>query len=386
MPRVPHLAFLASFSALMFVACAGSETENIPRQDTFEITGSDGTKLRGETLGVFEEPWALAFLPNGNLLITEKDFRMVLVESDGNLLGEIQGVPTAEVVGQGGFADVTLHPDFETNGQIYISYIETEENRSGSIVQVGNLVLNENGGTLSDLKTIWTQTPKLDGGRHFSQRLIFDRDGYLFITSGDRGRKNPSQEMDNNLGKIIRLHADGSIPEDNPFAGQGGVKEQFWSIGHRNPLGIALDGEGYLWSNEMGPRGGDELNRIVKGENYGWPIVSDGRNYVMTDIPDHDTREDFKPPAISWVPSISPSSLMIYDGPAFSDWQGDALLSALSGEAIVRVSITGEKATEEARYAWGERVRAINIGADGSIYALEDGFEGRLIRITPPTN
>ncbi len=360
----------------------GDVTRELPA-NAFEIKGSDGVVLIAESLGQFEEPWAMTFLPDGNLLVNEKEGRIKLVTADGDVLGQISGVPESEVAGQGGFADLALHPDFENNKKVYISYIEAEGDLYGSVVESGTLNLTSSGGELTDIERIWTQSPKVDTGRHFSQRLLFDKDGYLFITSGDRGGQTPAQDMNGNLGKLIRLNDDGSLPDDNPFAGQGGIKEQFWSIGHRNPLGIAMDADGQIWENEMGPRGGDELNRIVKGENYGWPVVSDGRNYSMLDIPDHDTRDDFKTPAISWVPSISPGSLIIYTGDVFADWKGNALMGGLSGQAIVRVSLDGEKGTEEARYSWDERVREIERGPDGAIYVLEDGFEGRLLRITP---
>lgn len=373
-----RFGILVTTTMLILSGCASAE-----REDVFNVIGDDGQVLSVEKLAVFEEPWAMTFLPDGNLLVTEKEGRIKLIKPDGALIGDIVGVPNVEVWGQGGFADLALHPDFENNKIVYMSYIENEGELAGSVVEFATLNLTSTGGELVDRKRIWTQTPKVDGGRHFSQRLLFDTEGHLLITSGERGQKKPSQELENNLGKIIRLNDDGSIPADNPFAGQGGIKEQFWSIGHRNPLGIALDNDGQIWSNEMGPMGGDELNRVVKGANYGWPIVSDGRNYVMTDIPDHDTKPDYAAPSISWVPSISPANLIIYDGSMFADWQGNALMGGLSGKALVRVSLNGDRAKEEARYSWGERVREIEQGPDGALYVLEDGFEGRLLKVMP---
>ncbi len=378
MTRLMHTKLLTALSFLVISCCA-----NAQQGDEFEVRGTDGFSLAVQVIGQFEEPWAMTFLPDGRLLVTEKEGRIKLVAPEGNVLGEISGVPASEVIGQGGFADITLHPDFENNGRIYMSFLETEGELSGSVVEYATLALNDAGGEITDRKRIWTQLPKIDGGRHYSQRLLFDQEGYLFITSGDRGEQKPAQDMDGNLGKIIRLHDDGRIPADNPFVGEGGVQEQFWSIGHRNPLGLTLDAEGQIWEHEMGPRGGDELNRIVKGENYGWPVVSDGRNYSMLDIPDHDTRPDFKAPAISWVPSVSPSSIVIYDGDLFKGWNGNAVISTLSGTAIVRVSMVGEVATEEAQYYTPERLREIEQAPDGSLYVLEDGYEGRLLRVTP---
>jgi glucose/arabinose dehydrogenase len=212
---------------------------------------------------------------------------------------------------------------------------------------------------------------------------LFSTDGYLFISSGERQKFDPAQDMQGNLGKIVRLTEWGDIPEDNPFVDQGGVTAQIWSLGHRNPLGIAFDLEGRLWNSEMGPRGGDELNLVRKGENYGYPIVSNGRHYNFVDIPDHDTRPDFEAPAVWWTPVISPGGLIIYSGDLFSEWRGDALIPGLSSEALVRVEIDGDEAREAERYEMGERIRAVQQGPNGTIWLLEDGNAGRLLRLTP---
>jgi glucose/arabinose dehydrogenase len=251
------------------------------------------------------------------------------------------------------------------------------------VVVRGRLELTEAGGRVTGLERVWTQEPKLGGGRHFAHRLAFGPDGMLFITSGDRGRQDPAQDMGVNLGKIVRLMPDGAIPADNPFVDRGGIAREFWTVGHRNPLGIDFAPDGRLWSNEMGPRGGDELNLIVRGQNYGWPVVSDGINYSGVPIPDHDTADRFKEPAISWVPSISPSGLIIYDGAMVPAWQGDAIMGALSGRALVRVDIDGSDAREAERFSWNTRVREVEEGPDGAIWLLEDGRGGRLLRLTP---
>ncbi|MEL6748083.1 MAG: PQQ-dependent sugar dehydrogenase, partial [Pseudomonadota bacterium] len=237
---------------------------------------------------------------------------------------------------------------------------------------------------LTDLERIWTQTPKKRSGRHFSHRLLFDRDGMLFITSGDRGEQTPAQDFQQALGKLIRLNADGSVPSDNPFQDRGDLAKSYWSVGHRNQLGIALDAQGRIWAHEMGPRHGDELNLIVRGENYGWPTVSNGDNYSGRPIPDHNTQPQFEKPKAYWVPAISPAGLIIYSGDTFADWQGDALIGGLSSQALVRVDIDDTAATEAERFTWGARVREVEQGPDGAIWVLEDG--GRLLRLTPATN
>ncbi|MEO1651346.1 MAG: PQQ-dependent sugar dehydrogenase, partial [Pseudomonadota bacterium] len=230
---------------------------------------------------------------------------------------------------------------------------------------------------------IWTQTPKLPGRGHYSHRIAFDGDGKLFITSGDRQKQYPAQEWDMALGKIIRLNDDGTVPRDNPYQDKGELAKTYWSTGHRNLLGIAFDENGQLWSHEMGPRHGDELNVIIKGENYGWPVVSDGDNYSGVPIPDHSTRPEFKKPAESWVPAISPAGFVIYNGDVFADWKGDGFLGGLSSRALVRVDITGDQAKEAERFSWGKRIREVEQGPDGALYVLEDRSGARLLKLTP---
>ena len=349
--------------------------------NTFNITGSDGISITATVLNLFDEPWAMTLLPDGRLLVTEKTGALVLVGPNGERQADISGMPSVSARGQGGLGDIILHPDFENNQRIYLSYVEREGGRSGAAVDTAVLSLSEGDGALTDRQRIWTQTPKESGGRHYAYRLIFDTNGYLFITSGDRGQQSPAQDMGSTLGKIIRLHDDGRVPDDNPFAGGSEVQAQIWSLGHRNPLGIALDANGQIWAHEMGPRGGDELNRIVRGANYGWPVVSDGRQYSGRRIPDHNTTDAFTKPAISWVPAISPAGLVIYQGAEFSDWQGHALIGALGGRALVRVSLSEDIATEVARYKWNERVREIEELPSGALLILEDGNGGRLLKL-----
>jgi glucose/arabinose dehydrogenase len=223
----------------------------------------------------------------------------------------------------------------------------------------------------------------MSGRGHYGHRIAFSPDGHLFISSGDRQEFTPAQDMNANLGKILRLKDDGSIPADNPFASRGGVAAQIWSLGHRNPLGIAFAADGRLWENEMGPQGGDEFNLIERGSNYGYPIVSNGDHYGGKDIPDHSTRPEFNAPEITWTPVISPSSMIFYTGSAYPGWRGSALIGGLSSKALIRVTISGNTAREAQRWAMGERIREVEQGPDGIVYVLEDGKNARLLRLRP---
>lgn len=332
----------------------------------------------------FDEPWAMAVLPDGALLVTEKRGRLKLVRPGGAPV-EISGAPEVAYGGQGGFGDVVLHPKFEETGWIYLSYAEPgERDKRGAAVARARLVREGEGGRLEGLQVIWRQQPKDDGGGHYGHRLAFDRDGFLFVSSGDRQLLDPAQDMSGNLGKLLRLRDDGSVPPDNPFAVQGGVAAQVWTLGHRNPLGIAFDDDGRLWAIEMGPRGGDELNLIVRGRNYGWPRVSNGNHYSGGNIPDHSTDAKYEAPKLDWTPVIAPGDLLVYSGAAFPDWRGDLLTPGLSSEALIRIEIEGDRAREAARYPMERRMRAIEQGPKGEIYLLEDGGKARLLRLDDP--
>lgn len=333
----------------------------------------------------FNEPWAMALLPDGRLLVTEKSGKLKLFDPGKGSQTRIEGVPQVAYGGQGGLGDVVLHPQFAQNGWVYFSYAEanTREQR-GAVVARAKLVLDaQGGGSLSGLQVIWRQKPKLSGQGHYGHRLLFDAAGLLFVSSGERQAFDPAQDMRGNLGKILRLRDDGTVPPDNPFAAHGGVGAQIWTLGHRNPLGIAFDAQGRLWEVEMGPRGGDEFNLIERGKNYGYPIVSDGDHYDGREIPDHHTRPEFAKPWLTWTPVISPSSLIVYSGQLFGDWRGDFLIGGLSGEALVRVRVEGQTAREVARYPMGKRIRAVREGPDGALWLLEDGPGARLLKLTP---
>jgi glucose/arabinose dehydrogenase len=346
-----------------------------------------------------DEPWAMAFLPDGRVLVTEKRGALKIVSADGGKIGDVEGVPNVAYGGQGGFGDVVLHPEFADNSLVYMSFAEAGRGgEAGAAVARARLALDgAGGGALEDLAVIWRQVPKVSGQGHYGHRIAFAPDGHLYISSGERQKFDPAQDMTVNLGKIVRLNDDGSVPADNPFAaGQspGGssataapgaaVTAQIWTLGHRNPLGLAFDARGRLWNVEMGPRGGDELNLVERGANYGWPIVSNGDHYSGEPIPDHPTRPEFHPPAVFWNPVISPSSLAFYSGSEFPEWQGDAFIGGLSSQSLVRIELDGTSAREAQRFAMGAEIRAVRQGPDGAIWLLQDGRDGRLLRLSKP--
>lgn len=357
---------------------------------TMEVQGTAGSKIKTTIVAEFDQPWAMTFLPDKTLLVTTKPGKMFRVHMDGTK-HRVEGVPDVAVGGQGGLGDVVIHPDFSNNNWIYLSYIVIgEASKRGAIVVRAKLGLNERGGgTLSDLTTIWKQYPKTSGRGHFSHRLAFGpgngaHQGKLLITSGDRQLQSPAQDMALGLGKIIRLNDDGSVPADNPWAdgSKGEPARTFWSLGHRNLLGIAFDLDGKLWATEMGPRHGDELNLIEKGRNYGWPIVSEGKHYSGQNIPNHDTRPEFYAPKTYWVPSIAPSGLVIYSGKSFPKWQGNAFIGGLVSRALIRVELIDDTAREVERFKWEKRVREVEQGPIGDLWVLEDKQGARLLKLS----
>jgi len=357
---------------LLQAACSGSSA--VAQDRPFQVA----------EIGRFEEPWAMTFLPSGDLLVTEKRGVLKLRRPDGQVL-DVAGVPRVSYGGQGGFGDVVLHPDFAQNRLVYLSWVEAGDNGTrGAVVGRARFNFGESGPSLSDLQIIWRQQPKVDGGNHFSHRIAFGPDGKLYISSGERFQFAPAQNPAVNLGKVVRLNDDGSLPADNPFAARGGVAAQVWTLGHRNLLGLAFDAGGRLWEVEMGPMGGDELNLIQRGRNYGWPRASNGSNYDGSDIPDHRPGDGFEPPKVWWNPSISPASLIIYSGAMFPAWRGDAIIGALSGEALIRVHLDGETAQKADQWPMGARIREVEQAPDGAIWLLQDGPSGgRLLRLTP---
>ena len=354
----------------------------------FEIEGTKGTTLEATEVATFDEPWAMAFLPDGSMLVTTKPGQLFHVV-DGKKT-EVANMFDVAYGGQGGLGDVVLDPDFESNDRIWLSYVETLDKGAtrGAAVVTAKLDRSGDAPKLTDIRKVWRQEPHLPGKGHFSHRIAFgpkgsDQEGFVFITSGDRQKQSPAQNWDQNLGKVIRLNMDGTVPADNPFQDKGELAKTYWSVGHRNLLGIDFDAEGRLWTHEMGPRHGDELNLTQAGENYGWPIVSNGDDYSGVPIPDHPTRPEFNAPEAFWVPAISPAGFVIYDGDTFADWKGDGFIGGLSSQALVRVNIEGETAEEAERYKWGKRVREVEQGPDGALYVLEDKSGARLLKLTP---
>tara|TARA_B100001093_G_scaffold406346_1_gene394735 strand:- start:12 stop:1187 length:1176 start_codon:yes stop_codon:yes gene_type:complete len=367
--------------ALMMTLATQAGADNI-------LTGSAGSKLEGKVVSSFAGPWAMSFIDDKNLLVTTKSGRLWLVNTNGEQ-SLVLGVPKVFAGGQGGLGDVVLHPNFKQNKLIYISYINSEDagkTRYASVVR-GTLERSDSA-NLNNIKTIWRQTPARSQG-HFSHRLAFGLDGTrhagkIFITSGDRQELTPAQKWDTALGKVIRLNDDGTIPKDNPFQDKGDLAKTFWTVGHRNALGIAFDKNGQLWAHEMGPKHGDEFNLIVAGANYGWPIVSEGNHYSGAEIPAHQTRPDFMAPKIYWVPTVAPSGLIFYEGDEFSEWNGNAFMGGLKSKALVRIGFNDEKPFEAERFSWSQRVREVEMDHDGAIWVLEDGPSGRLIKFTKP--
>ncbi|MGH8196003.1 MAG: PQQ-dependent sugar dehydrogenase [Woeseiaceae bacterium] len=378
--------FIAATSAVL--AACGPTADSSSANANAAAAASDQPFV-ATPVATFDEPWAMTFLPDGRLLVTEKKGRLLVATQAGEKSAPVTGVPDVDYGGQGGFGDVVLHPDFATNGIIYLSYAEAgDDDVRGAAVMRAKLTLSDDGsGSLSEQQVIWRQDPKVTDNGHYGHRIAFSDDGYLFISSGERQKFTPAQDMQQNLGKVIRLHEDGSVPDDNPFADQGGVTAQIWSLGHRNPLGLAFDSQGRLWELEMGPRHGDELNLVLRGKNYGYPIVSNGNHYNGGDIPDHDTRPEFEPPKVFWVPAISPAGLIFYSGGEFPEWQGNAFVGGLGSQALIRIAIDGDTAAEAERFDMDERIREVEQGPDGAIWLLEDeeddgGEGGRLLKLT----
>lgn len=334
------------------------------------------------TAGTFNEPWAMAFLPDGRALVTEQAGKLRLWR-EGQSTIDVGGVPAVSYAGQGGLGDVALDPEYVRNNIIYLSWVEAKGDVKGAVVGRARLVEDNEGAHLEGLTVIWRQSPKVSGDGHFGHRIAFGPDGNLYISSGERQKFDPAQDLSKNLGKIVRLTADGAIPADNPMASKGGVTAQIYAYGIRNPLGLAFDEAGRLWEVEMGPRHGDELNLVTSAANFGYPLASNGTHYDGRDIPDHEPGDGFVAPKAFWVPAISPGSLMIYGGAAFPQWKGDAFIGALGGKALVRVDLDGDQAAKADHWPMDNRIREVEASADGLIWLLEDGPNARLLKLSP---
>lgn len=329
-----------------------------------------------------EHPWGLAFLPDGRMLVTERPGRLRVATMQGALSPPVAGTPAVFARGQGGLLDVALEPEFASSRMVYLSYAEAGEGGAGTAVARGRL--NEAATALENLQVVFRQVPKVDGANHFGSRLVFARDGTLFITTGERFKFEPAQDLSSHLGKIIRINRDGSVPRDNPFVGRAGARPEIWSYGHRNVQGATLHPEtGVLWEHEMGPRGGDELNIPEAGKNYGWPLVSWGDHYNGTAIPRPPTRPEFADAVWHWTPAISPSGMTFYTGDLFPAWRGNLLIGGLTARGIVRVALDGRRVTGEERLELNVRIRNVRQGPDGAVYALTDQSDGVILRLAP---
>jgi len=327
-----------------------------------------------------DQPWGMAFLPDGRLLVTEKPGTLRIVAKDGTVSDPLKGVPEVIGNGQGGLLDVALDPKFDANGLVYLSYSEPGDGGAGTAVARGKL----SDAGLEDVKVIFRMQPKVEGPNHFGSRLVFAPDGKLFVTLGERFKFDPAQDLKSHLGKVVRINPDGSVPEDNPFVGKDDALPEIWSYGHRNVQGAAIHPEtGKLWTIEFGPKGGDELNIPEPGKNYGWPVVSWGNHYDGKDIPDPPTHPEFTDAIHHWNPVISPSGMAFYTGDAFPSWKNELLIAGLSSQAIVRLTLEGPKVASENRIEMGARIRDVAQGPDGAIYAITDESDGQLLRLTP---
>ncbi len=330
-----------------------------------------------------EHPWGLAFLPDGRMLVTERPGRLRLVEGDRLSPEAITGLPdNIAVQGQGGLLDVAAHPGFSDNGLVYLSYAGSGPGGAGTDVVRGRL----DGMTLSDVEVIFRALPKSSGGRHFGSRLLFNPGGHLFISLGDRGDRANGQDLGTHAGSLIRLDPDGGVPADNPFVGQSGAMPEIYTYGNRNMQGMALrPDDGSIWTQEHGPRGGDEVNRMLAGANYGWPEVTYGKNYSGTTITNETSRPGMEDPVYYWMPSIAPSGMLFYDGNAFPEWRGDLFVGALKAQLLARLKMDGDRVVAEERLLEGQfgRIRDVRQGPDGLIYLLTDDSNGKLLRLQP---
>jgi len=329
-----------------------------------------------------EHPWGLAFLPNGSMLVTERAGRLRLIDKDGQPGKPFAGVPQAQVAGQGGLLGVVVSPTFAQDRLVYLSYAEPGEGGAGTAVARARL----GDGKLDDLQVIWRQVPKVSGPNHWGSRLVFARDGTLFITTGDRfAHRERAQDLSTTIGKVVRINADGSIPQDNPFVKRNGARPEIWSYGHRNVQAAALHPQtGQLWTVEHGARGGDELNNPQAGKNYGWPVITYGVDYSGAKIGEGQAKPGMEQPAYYWDPVIAPSGATFYTGDAFPEWRGSLFIGSLRPGALVRLTMSGDKITAEERYLGDAgRIRDVAQGPDGLLYLLTDEADGRILKVEP---
>ncbi|WP_150290443.1 PQQ-dependent sugar dehydrogenase [Sphingobium estronivorans] len=350
-------------------------------------SASTGKPFKTSVIADFDSPWAMTFLPDGRMLITEKAGEMILFDPGNGTKIPVAGIPGVDSEGQGALMDVVPAPDFAQTKRIYFSFSEAGRGGKGVALAMGAFHQASDGTTrLDGVKVIFRASPYVDGNGHYSGRIAFSPDGkYLFFTNGERQKFDPAQDPKSTLGKVLRLNLDGTPAAGNPLAAKG-FHPAIWSYGHRNLLGIAFDKDGRLWEQEMGPKGGDEVNLIKPGLNYGYPLASNGSHYDGRDIPDHKPGDGFEAPKLWWNPVISPSGLAYYSGDLFPQWKNSLFIGGLSSKALVRVTLNGENAAKADQWDMGARIREVEQGPDGALWLLEDGgqgSQGRLLKLTP---
>ena len=366
-----HTLFAALAAA---TSAAQAETFRTEKHEVRVVTVAKG----------LSHPWGLAFLPDGRMLVTERPGRMRIVAMDGRVSPPLAGVPEVYARGQGGLLDVALHPDFARNRLVYFSYAEPGPGGAGTAAAMARL--SDDGARLENLKVVFRQQPKSEGGNHFGSRLVFARDGRLFITIGERYQMELAQDISVNRGQVIRIEADGRIPADNPFVNRNGARPEIWSYGHRNPQGAALHPQtGKLWTVEHGPAGGDEVNIPLPGRNYGWPVIGYGNHYNGRPIGVGTHKEGMEQAVYYWNPAIAPSGMDFYTGDKFPGWRGNMLIAVLKEQMLVRLELSGEKVVREERMlrGIGDRLRHVRTGPDGYVYLLTDESDGRILRLEP---
>lgn len=378
------LATLMAATTLAAPTISVSATpQSIVSQNAGTIPDDATLPFKIRRVATFDSPWAIAFLPGGRMLVTEKPGKIFITTQSGAKTG-IQGIPKVYYQGQDGLLDIALSPDFAHSGMVYFTFVAPA--REGGVLTLARARLEESGGQarLRDLTTLWRQEPPSRGGQP-GGIITFTPDGrHLFLTVGDRQEPETAQDPDSARGKILRMNPDGSAPADNPMAGQKGIRALTWSTGHRNPYGLAFAPDGQLWEDEMGPRGGDELNLILRGRNYGWPLVSNGDNYDGVPIPRHSTRPDLEAPRVYWTPVIAPAGLAFYEGAMFPAWRGSALIGGLVSRGLVRIVFSADgNARQSNRWSLGARIRDVVVAPDGAVWVIEDGPGAGLLRLTP---
>jgi len=403
------------FAALLVLAACGNAKSQDSSTGAANLPASD-PPFTTSAIASFDNPWAMALLPGSPVaVLTERSGHIWLVNVTDGAKQQVSGAPRVVYSDQGGLLDVVVSPTFATDNLLYLTYSEPSASGGSALALARAKLVRDAAGTRIDgLQVLW-RDPEGERGEQFGGIVVFAPDGKsLFLSVGDRQRMTPAQDLSQPQGKIVHLNLDGKPAPGNPWASRPGASAvsvinppadteaaknksgremrwpgpnltpaETWSLGHRNPYGLAFASDGRLWETEMGPRGGDELNLILPGKNYGWPLVSEGRNYDGVPIPKHSSRPDIEPPKLYWVPSVSPTSLLIYSGDLFPQWKGDGIIGSLSGQALIHVRIRGDHASKVEQWDMGHRIRFAGQGPDGAVYLLEDGSSGRLLKLTP---